>query len=77
MIEHLAKREVLCVHCPKTLTIFTGGGIKILGKWIQCLYIKVIDRLFVATSQSLYDRRKELLRLDASHLPQIRDLTKH
>ena len=39
---------------------------------IQCLYNIVIHPVFVATSQSLNDRREQTLRLDASQLGLIR-----
>ena len=44
---------------------------KNLSEWIRCLYDKVIDRLCVAKSQSINDRREEMLCLDTSQLAVI------
>ena len=76
-LEHLDSRETLCVHRPKFLTVSAGPGYKILREWIRCLYNNVIDRLCVATSQSIKDRREQMLRLDTSELALIRVLIVH
>ena len=56
-LEQWDSRELLCVHRPKFLTVSDGLGFKSVREWIRCLYNNVIDRLFVATSQKLKDRR--------------------
>ena len=73
----MESRDILCVHRPKFLTFSAGPGFKILREWIRCLYKIVIDRLFVATSQSTNDRRLETLRLDTNQLVLIRDPIVH
>ena len=70
-LEHLQSREILCVHRSEVLTVSAGPVYKCLREWIQCLYNNVIDRLCVATSQSIYDRREQMLRLDTSQLTVI------
>ena len=42
----------MCVQRPKTSSV---QEYEILMKWIQCLLNNVVDRLFVATSQSIID----------------------
>ena len=71
-LEHLEKREILCVHRRKFLTVSAGPGYKSLREWIRCLYNNVIDRLCVATSQSINDRGEQMLRLDTSQPNLIR-----
>ena len=71
-MEHLESREFLCVHRPKFLTVSAGPGYKILRERISCLYNNVIDRLCVATSQSIIDRREQMMRRDTSQLALIR-----
>ena len=68
----MESREFLCVHRPKILTVSAGRGYKILEESIQCLYNNVIDRLCVATSQSVNDRREQMLRLNTGQLALIR-----
>ena len=72
MIGTMERREIVCVHRPKFLTVSAGPGYEILREWIRCLYNNVIDRLCVATSQSINDRREQMLRLDTSQLALIR-----
>ena len=43
----------MCVDRPKFLTVSAGPGNKISREWILCLYNNVIDRMCVATSQSI------------------------
>ena len=71
-LEHLECRVILCGHCPKFWTVSAGPGYKILREFIRCLYNNVIDRLFVAASQSINDCREQMLRLDTSQLALIR-----
>ena len=61
----------------KFLTVSAGPGCKILGEWIWCRYLNVINRLLVATSQSINNRREHMLRLDISQLALIRVLIVH
>ena len=65
-LEHLESREELCVHCPEVLTVSAGPGYKVFREWIRCLYNNVTDCLCVATSQSINDRREQMVRLDHS-----------
>ena len=51
--------------------------LKILRACIRCLYNNVIDRLFVATSESTNDRRVQTLRLDTNQLFLIWNPTVH
>ena len=71
-LEHLENREVFCVHRPNFLTVSDGLGYKILREWIRCLYINVIDCLFVATSQHINDGKEQMLRLATNQLGLIR-----
>ena len=71
-LEHLEKKEISCVHRPKIPTVSVGLGYKNLKEWIRCSYNNVSDRLFVATSQSINDRREQMLRLDTNQLALIR-----
>ena len=68
LLEHLETREILCVHCPKFLTVSVGPGYKILREWIRCLYNNVIDRLCLAKTQSTNDQKKQTLQLNCSQL---------
>ena len=70
-LEHLESRGILCVHRSKFLTVSAGPGYKILREWIRCLYNNVIDRLCVATSQSINDRKEQMFRPDTSQLALI------
>ena len=63
-LEHLESRGILCAHRPNFLTVPAGPGLKNLREWIQCLYNVVIDRLCVATSQSINDRKQQILFLN-------------
>ena len=72
LLENLESREFLSVHRLKLLTVLTGPWYKTLTGWIRCLYINVINRLCVATGQSINDRREHMLRLDTSQLAPIR-----
>ena len=65
-------RVTFCVHRPKILTVSAGPGHKTLREWIRCLYNNVSDRLCVARSQSISDRREKMLRLDTNQLALIR-----
>ena len=71
-MEHLESREILCVRRLNFLTVSGGPAYKILKEWIRCLYNSVINRLCVAISQSVNDRRKHMLRLDVSQPALIR-----
>ena len=71
-LEHLESRKLLCVHFPKLFTVSAGPGYKVLREGIRCLYINVIDRLCVATRESINDRREQILRLSSSELALIR-----
>ena len=64
-------REILSFRRPKKLIISGGPGYKTLQEWIRCLYNNVTDRLFVATGQSINDRKEQMLRLDTSQLAPI------
>ena len=44
----------------------------ILQGRIHCLYNKVIDHVFVATSQPINDLREQMFRIDTSQLALIR-----
>ena len=74
-LEHLEIGEILCVHRPKILTVSAGPGYKILRQWIQCLYNNVIDRLCVATNQSINDQREQMLHLESNQLGLNQDPT--
>ena len=76
-LEHLERKETLCVCRSKYLTVSVGPVYKTLREWIRCLYNNVIDRLFVATSQSATDSTIEMLRLDTNQLTVTRDPTLH
>ena len=67
-VEHLESRDIFNVHRPKTLNALVVRGYEIMTKWIHYLYSNVVDRLFVATNQSMNDRREQTLRLDSSQL---------
>ena len=71
-LEHLENREILCVHRPKFSTFSAGPGYSVLWEWIRCLYNNVIDRVCVATGQSINDRREQMLRPDTNQLALIR-----
>ena len=71
-LEHWERREILCVHRPKFLTVSAGLGYTVSREWIRCFYINVADCLCVATSQLINDRREQKLRLDTSQLALIR-----
>ena len=70
-LERLDNREILCVHRPKFLTVSARPGCKMLRRWIRCLYNNVIDRLCVATNQSINYSREQMLRLNTSPLALI------
>ena len=71
-VEQWESIEILCVHRPKILAVPVAPGYKFLREWIQCLYNDVIDRQFVATSQSLDDPLEQILRLNIKQLALIR-----
>ncbi len=71
-LEHLESRGILCVHRSNFLTLSAGPGYKVLRDWIRCLYNNVINRLCVATSQSIKNRREQMLPLDTNQLALIR-----
>ena len=71
-MEHLEKREILCVDRPTFLTVSAAPVFKSLRERIQCLYNDVVDRLCVATSQSIIDRSDQMLRHDTIQLVLIR-----
>ena len=76
ILEHLESWEVLCSSSRK-FDCFSRSGIKILRELIRCLYNNVIDRLFVATSQSTNDRRLQTLSPDINQKALIHDPTVH
>ena len=71
-LKQLESRKDLCIHRPKLLDVSTGGGYKNSMERIQCLYCNVIDFVFVATSQSIIDRKERILLLHISQLALIR-----
>ena len=71
-LEHLGNRGTLCVHRPKIFIFSNGPGYETLMEWIPFLNAKLIDRLFLATSQSIKERRDQILRLDNSRLAVVR-----
>ena len=71
-LEHLESKKIFCVHRPKILKVSAGPVYKILREWNQCVFINVIDRLCMATCQSVNDRREQMLRPDTSQLALIR-----
>ena len=64
--------SVLGVHRPKFLIVSASPGYKNLREWVQCLYKNLIDHLCVATSQTVNDRREQMLRVEASQVALIR-----
>ena len=76
-LKHLDTKDILCVHRSKTLNASTIRGYKTSRDWIQCLYNNLIDRLLVATSQTIKDSREQKLRLDTSQLALIRAPVTH
>ena len=67
-LKNMESRENLCVHRPQTMTVSVGPGYKSLKEWVRCLYNNIIDRMFVATSQSTIDQKEQTLHLDTSQL---------
>ena len=67
------RKERFCLFVVQGLWLMQPvRDIKLLGEWIRCLYSNVIDRLFVATSQSINDLRVQMLRRGTSQLALIR-----
>ena len=65
--------ERIYVFIVRNFRMFQQGPrYNILREWIRCLYNNVIDHVCVATSQSINDRRKQILRLDTNQLALIR-----
>ena len=71
-MDYLESIETLCVHRPIFFIVSAGPVYKILRESIPCLYNNVIERLFVATSQRIDDRREQILRADTIKLDLIR-----
>ena len=71
-LEHLENREIICFHRPVILIVLAGPGQQILRKLIRFLYNNVIDCLFVATAQSINDRKEQVMRHITSQLALIR-----
>ena len=71
-LEIMESRQILCIHRPQILTVSVNSGCKTLRECIRCLYNKVTDRLFVATSQSINDRREQIMRININQLARIR-----
>ena len=66
--------EKFCVFIVQKLWLFQSVQDRIfLREWIQCFYNNAIDRLFMAKSQSINDRREQMLHLDTSQIALIRD----
>ena len=74
-LEQLESREILRVHRSKVLIASGGPVYKKLREWIRCLYNKVIDRFFMATSQPTNNRWFHSLGLDINQLTLIPDPT--
>ena len=70
-MEHLERREILCVHLPEFYNVSAGPGYRMLREWIRSLYNNVNDRLFEATSQSTTERTVQKLLLDSNQLALI------
>ena len=64
-------RQILGVHCPKNLIVSANPGYETLKEWIRCLLKNAIERLYVATSQSINDRTEQMMRLHTSQLAMI------
>ena len=73
----LGKRELLCVNRPRTENASIILALKTLREWIHCLYTNMIFGLFVVINQSIFDCRKQTLRLDTSQPVLIWDPTVH
>ena len=76
-MELLESREIFSVHPAKILIVPVAPLYKILSEGIWFLYMDVIDRLFVATSQSMNDRREQMCLLGTSQLALIRGPNVH
>ena len=70
-LKNLESRAILCIHRSKNSVSSVGPGFKTLRDWIRCLYNNVIDRLFVATSQSMIDRRQQVFSFVTNQLALI------
>ena len=75
VIATLGQQKKLCVRHPATRKLPFVRGYKILRERIHCSYSKVIDRLFMATNQSIHDNWQQTLLFDSSQLAHIRDPT--
>ena len=67
-LEHLEKRENLCLHSPKTFINSAGPGYES----IRCLNNNKIDCLFELISHSTNDRRVQTLQLESNQLALVR-----
>ena len=76
-LEHLESKVILSVQHLKILIVSACPGHKFSKEWNWCLYINLIERLIAATSQSVNDRREQMLPLDTMQRALIRVLNLH